>query len=82
MYTCTIHLGFVKKIVAKGLRNFELMIRKLNKQSCDLLICFISIRLMDQGELLCVSVTLIWGNSKYKMITCTDVSQPFHVDTF
>ena len=33
-------------------------------------------------ELLCISVILIWSNSKYKMITFNDVSQPFHVDIF
>lgn len=58
------------------------LIRKSNKQSCDRLICLISIRLMNQGELLCISVILIWGNSKYKIITCSDVSQPLHVGIF
>lgn len=37
---------------------------------------------MNQGELLCILVILIWGNSKYKIITCSDVSQPLRVDIF
>lgn len=84
MYTCTLHLGFVKEIVTKGLWKsfFELVIRISNKQTCDLLICFISIKIMNQGELLCILVILIWNNSKYKIITCSDVSQPLYVDIF
>lgn len=54
----------------------------MNKQSFDLVICLISIRIMNQGELLCILVILIWGNSKYKIITCSDVSQPLRVDIF
>lgn len=61
---------------------FELIIRILNKQSCDLLICLISIRIMNQRELLCILLILIWGNSKYKIITCSDVSQPLRVEIF
>ena len=85
LYICTpeLFIWVLLKRCHKGLMKiiFELIIRKLNKQSCDLPICFISIRIMNQ-ELLCISVILIWSNSKYKMITCNDVSQPFHVDIF
>lgn len=68
----------------KGLMKIisELIIRILNKQFCDLLICFLSIRIINLRELLCISVILIWGNSKYKIITCSDVSQPLHVEIF
>lgn len=37
---------------------------------------------MNQGKLLFMLVILIWGNSKYKIITCSDVSLPLHVDIF
>lgn len=37
----------------------ELIIRILTRQFCDLLICFISIGIINQRELLCISVILI-----------------------
>lgn len=60
MYTGTIHLGFVKRDSHKGLMKIisELIIRILNRQFCDL-ICFISIGIINQRELLCISVILI-----------------------
>lgn len=49
----------------KGLMKIlsELIITISNRQFCDLLICLLSIRIVNQRELLCISVILIWGNS-------------------